>query len=119
MPEREFERVLETLRGDQCRARTAPLDDGIGAERGAVDGEAHVARRDGGFLQNQRDAADDPILRGGRSGQHLSREEALRGLEDDIRKGPPNIDGEPATFHYQRSKFPRTSGIPTRLPGYQ
>jgi hypothetical protein len=28
-----------------------------------------------------------------------------------IRKGPPNIDGEPATFHYQR--------IPQRLPGYQ
>ena len=98
---------------DQRGARTAPLDDGIGAKRSAVDGEADVVRRDARLLQDQRDTADDPFLRGRRSGQNLSRKEALRGLEDDIRKGPPNIDGEPATFHYQRSEFPH------RLTGYQ
>ena len=103
--------MSETATDWMCCSRTAPLDDGVGAERGAVDGEADVVSRDASFLQDQRDAADDPFLRGGRSGQHFSRKEALRGLKDDIRKGPPNIDGEPATFHYQL--------IPQRLPGYQ
>src|SRR5262245_11204284 len=64
-------------------------------------------RRDAGTFQDQGDAADNPFLRGGGCGQHFSRKEALAGLEDDIRKGPPNIDGEPATFHYQRSEFPK------------
>jgi hypothetical protein len=100
------------LRGDQRGARTAPLNDGVGAERGAVDCEADLTRRDGGFLQHQRDAADHTFFRGGRSGQHLSRKEALRGLEDNIREGPPNIDGKPATFHSQRS-------VPYKLSGYQ
>src|SRR4029077_10750422 len=98
VPERELERVLEALSCDHRAARTAPLDDGIGDKRSAVDGEADVVRRDARLLQDQRDTADDPFLRGRGSGQNLSRKEALRGLDDDSRTGAPQMEHEPAHF---------------------
>jgi len=64
-----------------------------------VDGQADAIGRDAGLAQHQRDGAHDPFLGCLRSGQHLAREKGVRGFQHDIRKGPSDIDRQPATIH--------------------
>ena len=104
--ERELDRVLEARRGDQRGAGATALDDGIGAERGAVDDQADAVGRDAGLAENQRDGAHDSFLGRVSGGEHLAREKAARGLQHDIRKGPSDIDRQPATIHHLQLGIP-------------
>ena len=116
MPERELERVPESLGRQQGCAGATTLDNGIGGKRRAVDHQLDLLERNARSLQDRERPADHPFL--GRSrGEHLAGEKTCGCLKHDIREGPPDIDSEsaPGTCHvgprWVSRQFPDLEGF--------
>ena len=99
MAEGEFERVAKARGRQQRRARAAPLDDGVGGERRAVNGDLDIAGRDAGARENLADAREHAALRRIRRRQHLVGHKTDRRLKHDVGEGAANIDSQATTRH--------------------
>ena len=101
--EGHLDRVPEPLGDEKRGLRAGALDEGVGGEGGAVDEEVDLARRDPGRADRLADRRDHPHFGGVRGGEHLggghaAPDAARSELEGNVRKGPADIHGQPATF---------------------
>ena len=96
---RHFERVTETLSGEEGDLGAAALDHGVGRERGSVHDHSDRIRRELSRAQQLRDAIEHGAFRRLRRGQKLEAELARSMLQHEIREGPADINSEPRFLH--------------------
>ena len=89
----DIERVAKAVRGDQRRARAAPLDDGIGGERRAVNEHVDVGEVQARIAEHEARSVEHALLRPLRGGQYLSGDPLGAAVENDVGEGAADIDG--------------------------
>ena len=89
----DLEKVAEPRAGDHGDAADAALDEGIGADRGAVRQPHHTAGIEPVLAQHRGDAVDDgPVRLLGRRRQLVADQPVLAGYADgNIGKGAPDV----------------------------
>ena len=90
----DFQNIAKTLGGDQARRHTAPFDQRIGDQRGAVNDMAHFLCPRTGTRQQITHAFQHGFFRGVGRGEHLAIENPpIAGIEhDQISEGAANIN---------------------------
>ncbi len=92
----DLEQIAEALRGQEARARAAPLENGVGGHGGAVDDLADVARGNAGLGRQLPDARDDGLgVVGGRREHLAGAGDAVRRHEDEIGEGATHVYSQP------------------------
>ncbi len=89
----EEEQVAEALGGDQRRACQAPLEQGVGRDRGAVHEVGDVAGRDTGALEHLARSRHHPLLLT-RAAQDLRRDHPVRPDEHGVGERAAHVDAE-------------------------
>lgn len=91
----DIEHVAKALGRDQRGLGAAPLDDGVGRERRAVDKHVDVADMRARIGKDKPHAVQHRLLGPLRSRQHLARLAHLTHVQHDIRERATDIDGKP------------------------
>ena len=92
-----LDHVLESRSGDQRHPGATALEDDVGGERGAVDGGAHLARRDAALVEQAVDALLDAVSRILRRGEDLADAQCARALvhEHEVGERSADVDAQP------------------------
>ena len=114
-----LERIAVPLGADQRGAGALALDDGIGGEGGAMDGEPHGGGRDLRRVEHPGNRIEDALFGGGVRGEDLGGDEAAARLQCHVGEGAADVDGE-AGRGFVRRDAPRLGPLPApgvRKPG--
>ena len=92
---RDIEHVAEAIGGDQRGLGAAPLDDGVGRKRGAMNEDVDVADMGTRVSENETHPVEHRLLGPLRRRQHLAGFARLAHVQHDIRERAADIDGKP------------------------
>ena len=95
----DLDHVAKAFGGQQRGLGALALDQRIGGERGAVDDQAHIGRRDAGRGDHRMHDREHAVFRRARRGQSLRGVALVADFERDIGEGAADIDTEPDVLH--------------------
>ena len=92
----DFQDVLESLGGDEGAGRQPPLQDRVGGDRGAVQQQADIRRRETDLPRRRHYAVDQSDRGIGGRRRHLQTVQRARALLEDLEvgKGAADVDGD-------------------------